>query len=95
LFSFDIENQRVYYFILNEKMASEYEAPNLPQVLDDGTTTFTYGDDFISQSSIVNPQSFPSSVRQLAEAGEAVSLDRNNDSFGNGEANARGGSMFG
>jgi len=55
-------------------------ASNLPQVLDDGTTTYTYGMDRISQTTSADTEYFLGdalgSVRQLADAGGAIRLDK-------------------
>lgn len=65
-------------------------ASNLSQVLDDGTSTYTYGVDRISQRTGADTEYFLGdalgSVRQLADVGGAISLDRNYDPFGNGVA---------
>ena len=76
-----------------------YLASGLTQVLDDGTTTYTYGIDRISQTTGTDTEYFLDdalgSVRQLADAGGAIRLDRNYDPFGNVDASAgSGSSMF-
>jgi RHS repeat-associated protein len=75
-------------------------ASSLTDVLDDGTTTYTYGIDRISQTTGADTEYFLGdalgSVRQLADASGVLSLDRNYDPFGNGQASAgNGNSIFG
>jgi hypothetical protein len=70
----------------------------LPQVLEDGTNTYTYGIDRISQTTETDTEYFLGdalgSVRQLTDSTGAISLDRNYDPFGNLEAEA-GSGIFG
>ncbi len=75
-------------------------ASDLPQVLDDGTNSYTYGIDRISQTTGADTEYFLGdalgSVRQLADTTGAVTLAKNYDPFGNMETSAgSGSSMFG